>query len=88
MPPQGGSRMMLGMPIFDIMMISVDPKYLRTCQRSNNPCPDDVLLMREMEGFPKKDFLFDDASSKERHVRDKGSGFMKRETEKMVNTID
>jgi hypothetical protein len=70
------------------MMINVDPKYLRTCQRSNNPCPDDVLLRTEMEGFPQKDFLFYETSSKERHVRDKGSGFMKRAKEKMVNSID
>ena len=80
--------MMLGMAIFDIMMINVDPKYLRTCQRSNNPCPEDILLRREMVGFPRKDFLFDDASSRDRRVRDKGSGFMKRAKEKMVNSID
>ncbi len=79
---------MLEMAIFDIMMINVDPKYLRTCHRSNNPCPDDILLRKEMEGFPQNDFLFEDASSKGRHVRDKGSGFMKRAKEKMVKNID
>ena len=70
------------------MMINVDPKYLRTCQLSNNPCPDDILLRREMIGFPRKDFSGKKSQSKGRNVRDRGSDIKKHAKEVKVNIIE
>ena len=70
------------------MMINVDPKYLRTCQLSNNPCPDDILLRREMIGFPRDDFSGINDQLMGQNVRHRGSGIQKHAKEVGVNIIE
>ncbi|MFA5313700.1 MAG: hypothetical protein WC375_10375 [Methanomassiliicoccales archaeon] len=49
-PSQGGTIVMLELALPYIMMSSVDPKYLRTCQRTVGHSDDDILLKRELSG--------------------------------------